>query len=301
MVSARARSTVQGRAPIVAWRRPTACRSREGAFTAVSSASSRSSSFPTRSRPCASSAAFSIPPVAASPSTRLRPEMKGTPAAPYPLATRGHFYEDDELAGPRARGGIRRRGGAAGPTKAHSFSSRGRRIAALGDLRPRDRSPASGRPAAGRAEALRALHRRARAEGRARGCPSPQRRREARHDRRPRRGDHDRGGGGGDRPRIPGRVRRHRALRARLRRQRQADRARAEARLRALPRQPAHRRRGRRVARQLRPHRHGGLVDDRRHAAPLPRAARRRARQRRRRPAGDAAPHAVRHRRRSPS
>jgi len=26
------------------------------------------------------------------------PEAKGTPAAPYPLATRGHFYEDDELA-----------------------------------------------------------------------------------------------------------------------------------------------------------------------------------------------------------
>ena len=26
------------------------------------------------------------------------PEMKGTPAAPYPLATRGHFYEDDELS-----------------------------------------------------------------------------------------------------------------------------------------------------------------------------------------------------------
>jgi ubiquinone/menaquinone biosynthesis C-methylase UbiE len=25
------------------------------------------------------------------------PEMKGTPAAPYPLATRGHFYEDMEL------------------------------------------------------------------------------------------------------------------------------------------------------------------------------------------------------------
>src|SRR5205823_8963233 len=25
------------------------------------------------------------------------PEMKGTPAAPYPLATRGHFHEDDEL------------------------------------------------------------------------------------------------------------------------------------------------------------------------------------------------------------
>ena len=26
------------------------------------------------------------------------PELRGTPAAPYPLATRGHFYEDDELA-----------------------------------------------------------------------------------------------------------------------------------------------------------------------------------------------------------
>jgi ubiquinone/menaquinone biosynthesis C-methylase UbiE len=25
------------------------------------------------------------------------PEAKGTPAAPYPLATRGHFYTDDEL------------------------------------------------------------------------------------------------------------------------------------------------------------------------------------------------------------
>jgi len=25
------------------------------------------------------------------------PEAKGTPAAPYPLATRGHFYADDEL------------------------------------------------------------------------------------------------------------------------------------------------------------------------------------------------------------
>ena len=27
------------------------------------------------------------------------PEMKGTPAAPYPLASRGHFYEDRELEG----------------------------------------------------------------------------------------------------------------------------------------------------------------------------------------------------------
>ena len=26
------------------------------------------------------------------------PELKGTPAAPYPLATRGHFYHDQELA-----------------------------------------------------------------------------------------------------------------------------------------------------------------------------------------------------------
>ncbi len=33
------------------------------------------------------------------------PELKGTPAAPYPLATRGHFYEDEELEGlPRAAG-----------------------------------------------------------------------------------------------------------------------------------------------------------------------------------------------------
>lgn len=33
------------------------------------------------------------------------PEAKGSPAAPYPLATRGHFYTDDELARlPRAAG-----------------------------------------------------------------------------------------------------------------------------------------------------------------------------------------------------
>ena len=33
------------------------------------------------------------------------PEARGTPAAPYPLATRGHFYEDDELAAlPREAG-----------------------------------------------------------------------------------------------------------------------------------------------------------------------------------------------------
>jgi SAM-dependent methyltransferase len=27
------------------------------------------------------------------------PEARGTPAAPYPLATRGHFYDDEELVG----------------------------------------------------------------------------------------------------------------------------------------------------------------------------------------------------------
>src|SRR5213592_5331218 len=35
------------------------------------------------------------------------PEMKGTPAAPFPLATRGHFYEDDELAGLARAAGFR--------------------------------------------------------------------------------------------------------------------------------------------------------------------------------------------------
>jgi len=35
------------------------------------------------------------------------PEMKGTPAAPFPLATRGHFYEDDELAGHARAAGFR--------------------------------------------------------------------------------------------------------------------------------------------------------------------------------------------------
>ena len=34
------------------------------------------------------------------------PELKGTPAAPYPLATRGHFYEDDELAALAREGGF---------------------------------------------------------------------------------------------------------------------------------------------------------------------------------------------------
>jgi ubiquinone/menaquinone biosynthesis C-methylase UbiE len=35
------------------------------------------------------------------------PEMKGTPAAPYPLATRGQFYIDDELAAHARAAGFR--------------------------------------------------------------------------------------------------------------------------------------------------------------------------------------------------
>jgi SAM-dependent methyltransferase len=35
------------------------------------------------------------------------PELKGTPAAPYPLATRGHFYEDDELEAHASAAGFR--------------------------------------------------------------------------------------------------------------------------------------------------------------------------------------------------
>jgi SAM-dependent methyltransferase len=35
------------------------------------------------------------------------PEMKGTPAAPYPLATRGHFYEDEELEAHARAAGFR--------------------------------------------------------------------------------------------------------------------------------------------------------------------------------------------------
>jgi SAM-dependent methyltransferase len=34
------------------------------------------------------------------------PELKGTDAAPYPLATRGHFYEDDELVALAGEGGF---------------------------------------------------------------------------------------------------------------------------------------------------------------------------------------------------
>jgi SAM-dependent methyltransferase len=35
------------------------------------------------------------------------PELKGTPAAPYPLATRGHFYEDEELEAHAREAGFR--------------------------------------------------------------------------------------------------------------------------------------------------------------------------------------------------
>ena len=34
------------------------------------------------------------------------PEMRGTPAAPYPLATRGHFYGDEELGELAGRAGF---------------------------------------------------------------------------------------------------------------------------------------------------------------------------------------------------
>jgi ubiquinone/menaquinone biosynthesis C-methylase UbiE len=34
------------------------------------------------------------------------PEAKGSPAAPYPLSTRGHFYTDDELVGLAHRAGF---------------------------------------------------------------------------------------------------------------------------------------------------------------------------------------------------
>jgi ubiquinone/menaquinone biosynthesis C-methylase UbiE len=34
------------------------------------------------------------------------PEAKGTPAAPYPLATRGNFYTDDELLELASRAGL---------------------------------------------------------------------------------------------------------------------------------------------------------------------------------------------------
>jgi ubiquinone/menaquinone biosynthesis C-methylase UbiE len=35
------------------------------------------------------------------------PELKGTPAAPYPLASRGHFYTDGELADAAQAAGLR--------------------------------------------------------------------------------------------------------------------------------------------------------------------------------------------------
>ena len=95
-----------------------------------------------------------------------------------------------------------------------------------------------------------------------------------------------------DRAPVPRRARADPRRRARLEHLGEADRARARARRRALPGEPRGGRRRRARPRQLRPDRHGGLVDDRRHARALPRAARGRARQRRRRaavaPAADA-------------
>ena len=84
--------------------------------------------------------------------------------------------------------------------------------------------------------------------------------------------------------------------RPRLERQRQARRRSGSTSRTTLPREPRVASCASARARQLRPHRHGGLVDDRRHAAALPRAARGRPRQRRRRPAGVSAPDARRHR-----
>ena len=34
------------------------------------------------------------------------PELRGTPAAPEPIASAGHFYTDDQLAGLARRGGF---------------------------------------------------------------------------------------------------------------------------------------------------------------------------------------------------
>src|SRR3954470_8788595 len=184
----------------------------------------------------------------------------------------------------------------AGPARAPSCSAPGRRIAGRGDLRPHDRPSAPCRASAGRPAPLVALHRRPRAEGRAAGGAPPQRRRESGDDRRPRGGDQHGGGSVRDRARLPGCVRGHRALQARLRRQRQADGIGAQAWLRALSKQPAHRRGRRCVARELRAHRHGGLVDHQRHAAAVSRVARRGPCQCRDRPAGDVAPDAWRHR-----
>ena len=69
----------------------------DGEFTAVSclvafffmdDPGARAARVPARARPRARGrlAIFTTP-----------PEAKGTPAAPYPLATRGHFYADAEL------------------------------------------------------------------------------------------------------------------------------------------------------------------------------------------------------------
>ena len=101
---------------------------------------------------------------------------------------------------------------------------------------------------------------------------------------------------GGDRRRVRGRARRVRAGRSRRERQRQADRARAQARLRPLQAERRAGDRRRRADEPLRAHRHGGLDDDGRHAAPLPRAARRGARPRRARPPGLAEAHGRRRR-----
>ena len=79
------------------------CRSRTASFTAVSSIVAFFF-FPDRCARCARCAASSTP---SRPARDLhdRAGGEGDEAAPYPLATRGHFYTDDELApSPREAG-----------------------------------------------------------------------------------------------------------------------------------------------------------------------------------------------------
>ena len=146
-----------------------------------------------------------------------------------------------------------------------------------------------------RPQDLGALHRGHRRHGCLSRRQAPERGGQGGDDRRPRRGDPEPGGGARDRPRLPRRLRGDRAGTPRLERQRQADRAGARARIRALPREPRDGRPPCGGERQLRPDRHGGLELHERHAPHVPRAARGRARQRRRRPPGVPAPDAQGH------
>ena len=167
------------------------------------------------------------------------------------------------------------RGSRARERSAQGLHARDARLGAPdGAFRPRDRSLAAGGAAAGRPPHLVAVT--------SPGPSSPTRRRpsgaeqarQARDDRRARRGDHERGGDARDRERVRGGARRDRRARPRLEHQRQADCAGAGARLRPLREEPRGGSCGRaRVRGKLRAHRHGGLDDDGRDARHLPRAA----------------------------